>query len=67
MTLGGVLCAIQLSDVATYRDQHLCDWDGVNCDNLGIAFHNETNTTMITCLTAPSGIIPETRARRRFP
>mgnify|MGYP003307879992 FL=1 len=51
VTLGGVLCAIQLSDVATYRDQHLCDWDGVNCDNLGIAFHNETNTTMITCLT----------------
>ena len=51
VTLGGVLCAIQLSDVATYRDQHLCDWDGVNCDNLGITFHNETNTTMITCLT----------------
>ena len=48
---GRRVCAIQLSDVATYRDQHLCDWDGVNCDNLGIAFHNETNTTMITCLT----------------
>ena len=56
VTLGGVLCAIQLSDVATYRDQHLCDWDGVNCDNLGITFHNETNTTMITCLTVPLGL-----------
>ena len=51
VTLGGIACALRVEDVRSYRDQFLCDWDGVDCDTLGIAFHNETNTTMITCLT----------------
>jgi len=36
VTLGGVTCAVKYSEIGSYRDQHLCDWDGVDCSNLGV-------------------------------
>ena len=43
--LSGIRCATNYSDIGTYRDQHLCEWDDVDCSNLGI------KSFTLTCLT----------------
>lgn len=43
--IGGVRCATEYADIGEYREQHLCEWDGVRCDNLGVVGFS------ITCLT----------------
>ena len=53
VTLGGIPCALHYDDITSYRDQHLCDWDGVDCSNIGVEYIRTTNTTMLTCLTNP--------------
>jgi hypothetical protein len=47
--LAGITCAVRYEEIGSYRSQHLCDWDGVECDGIGV---NEDGTT-ITCLTNP--------------
>jgi len=34
--LAGVRCATEYADIGSYRNQHLCEWDNVDCSNLGI-------------------------------
>ena len=49
VTLAGIPCAVHYDEVSSYRGKHLCEWDGVNCDGLGVS----DGGTAITCLTAP--------------
>ena len=43
--LAGVECATARAGPGSYREQHLCEWDGVDCSGLGVS------ATSITCLS----------------
>ena len=45
--LGGVRCSTQNATIGSYRGKHLCEWDGVNCEDIGILNYT------VTCLTNP--------------
>jgi len=47
VTLAGVPCATSYEEIGTYRGQHLCEWDGVDCSGLGV----DSTGTSLTCLT----------------
>lgn len=49
VTLAGIPCAVTYDEVGVYRGQHLCEWEGVNCDGLGVG----DGGTSIVCLTGP--------------
>jgi len=34
--LGGVRCATNYSDIGYFDHQHLCEWDNVDCENIGL-------------------------------
>ena len=43
--LAGVKCATEYAEIGSYREQHLCEWDGVDCLGLGVSEDS------IVCLT----------------
>jgi len=45
--LAGVTCALAYDEVGDYRGKHLCEWEGVNCEGLGVS----EDGTRLTCLT----------------
>ena len=55
--LAGIKCALVYGDIGSYRDQHLCDWSGVDCDSIGLVRSHgidaasSANMSQLTCLT----------------
>ena len=45
--LAGITCALTYEEIGAHRGLHLCEWDGVDCEGLGV---NEDGTKL-TCLT----------------
>ena len=45
--LAGVTCALKYEEIGSYRGLHLCEWDGVDCEGLGV----NKDGTKLTCLT----------------
>lgn len=48
--LAGIRCATRYEQIGSYRGQHLCLWDGVNCEGLGVT------ATSIRCLVRWGGL-----------
>ena len=55
--LAGIVCATTYDEIGEYRGQHLCLWDGVECDGLGVrpagGADGFANVTTVTCLSNP--------------
>jgi len=54
VTLAGVTCALNYSDIGQYRKQHLCEWDGVDCTGLGVTLSSNGYDDQVLCLTNPA-------------
>jgi hypothetical protein len=57
--LADIVCATTYDEIQEYRSLHLCEWDGVVCDNIGVVHWGKENTYLgknvstITCLSNP--------------
>ena len=47
--LAGIPCALTYDEIGDYRGKHLCEWEGVDCEGLGVS----DDGTKLTCLTNP--------------
>ena len=68
--LAGIVCATTHDEIGEYRGQHLCLWDGVECDGIGVRpagarARGGENVTTVTCLSNPCETPTRPRARAR--
>jgi hypothetical protein len=57
VTIAGVVCSTTTDEVGDYRGQNLCDWDGVDCTEMGLVSTGRVdaasgaNVSVLTCIT----------------
>ena len=57
VTIAGVVCSTTTDEVGDYRGQNLCDWDGVDCTEMGLVETDRVDAvsgeivSVLTCIT----------------